>query len=318
MSSSRLKVSIVIPVFNGEDYLREAIDSALAQTYPNIEIVVINDGSRDEGATERIALSYGDKIRYFSKENGGVATALNAAIEKMSGEYFSWLSHDDLYTIDKVEVQIRALAEMQDRGRVILYSDFAAFTDDPNQVNEVRLPEVPPENFRYFLTVDNSLHGCTLLVPKVAFDECGTFDEKLRTTQDYDLWFRLANNYRFVHLPKVLVKARRHENQGSVKMKDTALAECNALLAGFVGNLSKGELTSATKLAVSQAYANVAISFWRRGFHQAARDSAYLALKNLGKVGFTDALISIATLMKAILFGVAIMGFRWLRNLIRT
>ena len=64
-------VSIIIPVYNGENYLQQAIDSALAQTYGNLEILVINDGSTDEGRTEQIALSYGDKIRYISKENGG-------------------------------------------------------------------------------------------------------------------------------------------------------------------------------------------------------------------------------------------------------
>ena len=90
-------ISIVIPVYNGSNYLREAIDSALRQTYKNIEVLVINDGSNDNGATARIAKSYGKKIRYFEKPNGGVATALNMGIQKMRGEYFSWLSHDDLY-----------------------------------------------------------------------------------------------------------------------------------------------------------------------------------------------------------------------------
>ena len=85
-------VSIIIPVYNGSNFMREAIDSALAQTYPNIEILVINDGSTDN--TREIALSYGDKIRYFEKENGGVATALNLGIREMRGEYFSGLSHE--------------------------------------------------------------------------------------------------------------------------------------------------------------------------------------------------------------------------------
>lgn len=317
MMNSNPLVSIVIPVYNGSDYLREAIDSALAQTYPNIEIVVVNDGSRDDGATERIALSYGDKIRYFSKVNGGVATALNTAIEKMTGEYFSWLSHDDLYTPDKVEVQVRTLAEMKDRDRVILYSDFAAFTDSADLASEIRLPDVVPENFRYFLAIDNSLHGCTLLVPRKAFVECGRFDETLRTTQDYDLWFRLAEKYRFVHMPNVLVKARQHAAQGSVKMKDTAVAECNALLIRFIGDLRREEIMRATKLAISQVYANAAIAYWRRGFHQAARYAARLSLKSLGEAGFGEALASIATLLKAIIFGTAITTFRRLRNFIR-
>ena len=102
-------VSIVIPVYNGSNFLQQAIDSALNQTYKNIEIIVVNDGSRDDGATEQIALSYGDKIRYFSKENGGVSTALNMGIANMKGEYFSWLSHDDMYKPEKIEKQIEAI-----------------------------------------------------------------------------------------------------------------------------------------------------------------------------------------------------------------
>ena len=81
-------VSIIIPVYNGANYLREAIDSALNQTYQNCEVIVVNDGSDDNGKTEEITLSYGSRIRYFRKENGGVATALNAGIREMQGEYF--------------------------------------------------------------------------------------------------------------------------------------------------------------------------------------------------------------------------------------
>ena len=79
-------ISIIIPVYNGANYMKIAIDSALAQTYENTEVIVVNDGSQDNGKTEEIALSYGDKIRYFAKENGGCASALNFGISKMRGE----------------------------------------------------------------------------------------------------------------------------------------------------------------------------------------------------------------------------------------
>ena len=82
-------VSIVIPAYNASNYLAEAIDSALAQTYPNVEIIVVNDGSRDDGATRAVALSYGDQIRYFEKPNGGSSSALNTGIANMKGEWFS-------------------------------------------------------------------------------------------------------------------------------------------------------------------------------------------------------------------------------------
>ena len=100
------KVSIIIPVFNGSNYLQEAIDSALAQTYKNIEVIVVNDGSDDHGATENVAQKYEDRIRYFSKENGGVASALNWGIKNMTGEYFSWLSHDDIYFLKRFKLRL--------------------------------------------------------------------------------------------------------------------------------------------------------------------------------------------------------------------
>ena len=95
------------------NFLREAIDSALAQTYDNVEVVVVNDGSTDENATEEIAKSYGDKIQYYHKVNGGVASALNLGIEKMKGSYFSWLSHDDKYEKTKIEDQVNVLKSLQ-------------------------------------------------------------------------------------------------------------------------------------------------------------------------------------------------------------
>ena len=113
-------VSIIIPVYNGANFLAQAIDSALSQTYDNIEILVINDGSTDNGATEQIALSYGNKVRYFNKRNGGVSSALNLGIEKMQGEYFSWLSHDDLYEPEKIKKQIEVLQGLPDHNKTII------------------------------------------------------------------------------------------------------------------------------------------------------------------------------------------------------
>lgn len=270
-------VSIVIPVYNGSNYLAEAIDSALAQTYPHIEVVVVNDGSTDEGRTEQVALSYGDRIRYYKKENGGVASALNYGIEKMTGDYFSWLSHDDLYTAEKIALQMKALAGAVS-PRTIIYSNYAVFSDNPDAAVSVALKGVPPQGFRYWLTVENALHGCALLIPKAAFAECGKFDLTLRTTQDYDLWFRMAETFSFVHIPDTLVKARSHAQQDSLKMGAIVLRECNALLSGFTLKLGKEELRQASGEPVPLAYARVAASMWQRGFFQAAMVASRLGL----------------------------------------
>lgn len=293
------KVSIVIPVFNGSDYLREAVDSALAQIYPNIEIVVVNDGSKDGGATERIALSYGDKIRYFSKENGGVASALNRGIVEMSGEYFSWLSHDDLYSPNKISTQMDALAEMGFPD-AILYSDWAAFSDASGQAQVIRMPAITPEQFRYFLTTTNVLHGCTLLIPRRAFTVCGFFDETLRTTQDYDLWFRMAEKFRFMKTTGVLVKGRQHAAQSSVTMKQVALAEINNLLIGFSRRLTPADLASSGNKSACLVYAEIATSFWQRRFYSAARHVSQMSIGSLRDGWHQAVAISVFMLFRAV------------------
>ena len=223
-------VSIVIPAYNASNYLAEAIDSALAQTYPNVEIIVVNDGSRDDGATREVALSYGDQIRYFEKENGGSSSALNMGIANMKGEWFSWLSHDDLYTPTKVETQIRYIREKQIPEEELWRHIFFAGADiiDGNG-NTVRLCD-RKEAGRIAAFVDSLtnnapliaepthylFHGCSCLVHRKAFEDIGVFDEKLRLLNDLDIWFRLyAADYRVHYIPESLVKGRVHGAQVS-------------------------------------------------------------------------------------------------------
>lgn len=209
------RVTLVIPVYKGKQYMKEAIDSALAQTYENLEILVINDGSPDDGATDKIARSYGDKIKYIFKENGGVSTVLNLAIKEMSGEYFSWLSHDDVYYSEKIEENINYLVENKLIGEdVILYSDYDLIDKNSKfisrEIKDHRLLTEKPE----YAMLKGAVNGITLLIPKKAFIDCGNFDEKLLCAQDYDMWYRMMQKgYKFVHQPKVLAKTRLHRNQ---------------------------------------------------------------------------------------------------------
>ncbi len=297
MNEFHPKVSIIIPVYNGARYLAEAIESALAQSYNNVEILVINDGSNDNGETERVALSYGNKIRYYSKPNGGVASALNTGISLMQGEYFSWLSHDDLYENDKLQRQIDALKELNAK-KVVLYSDFSVFTTSTDKNILCKMKGVEPHEFRYWLTVENSLHGCTLLIPKSAFAECGLFNEQLKTTQDYDKWFRMASSYQFLHMNMPLVKARSHSEQGSISMADIALKECNDLLSHFTNALSEKEITTATGHSLCLSYAKIAASMWYRGFFQAGSVAMRLSFKNIFKAPPNEVIQALLPMIK--------------------
>ena len=265
------KVSIVIPVYNGSDYLREAIDSALGQTYPNVEVIVVNDGSDDGGETENVAKSFGDRIRYFRKTNGGVASALNHGISVMTGDYFAWLSHDDLYLPKKTAVQME-YADREGDG-AILYSDYEFIDSDSRPLNVVRMPTGPSRDFRLRLMLDRSMHGCTLLIPRECFRAAGLFNESLKTTQDYDLWFRMAERFRFVHVPRTLVRSRVHPGQTSNTVKPLHMKECNELLVDWLRRQGTREVLARDGWT-AETYYSLAVNWKIRGF-QAAAECAY-------------------------------------------
>jgi glycosyltransferase involved in cell wall biosynthesis len=235
-------VTIVIPVYNGADYIREAIDSALEQTYENLEILVINDGSNDSGETEHIALSYGNRIRYFYKENGGVATALNLGIREMRGEYFSWLSHDDMYFPNKIKAQIQLLSESGDTTRMVC-SSWAVIDSTGKEIHRV----LPSQKYSLhqltsplFALFHGQINSCSLLIHKAHFERVGVFSETLPTTQDFDLWFRIMRNNELAYHPDVLSMTRVHSNQGSKTCK-THSAESDILWIKMMETLTLQE-----------------------------------------------------------------------------
>jgi glycosyltransferase involved in cell wall biosynthesis len=211
-------VSVAIPVYNGANYMRDAIDSVLAQTYPDIEILVVNDGAKDGGATEEIAKSYGDRIQYFSKPNGGVASALNLALKEAKGEFFCWLSHDDIYLPEKVEKEMGKLLSLSDSNSVV----FCHYSIMNYEGKYLYTPELTyqclPNQFAYQLILAQGLHCCTILAPKSLYLESGGFREDLPTTQDYDLLVKIGLTYPFIELPEVLLKSRSHSEQGSLTL----------------------------------------------------------------------------------------------------
>ena len=232
-------VSIVIPVYNGSNYMREAIDSALAQTYTNIEVIVVNDGSTDN--TDEIARSYGDKIRYFSKENGGVSTALNLAIENMKGEYFSWLSHDDMYLPEKIESQINILRNLDDKTTIVNSRNDAIDAEgNKKQSWKYEIPDKYVDKPLYYVFT-TKLTGCSLLIHKSHFMRCGEFDCTQKITQDYDMWFKILRKAKIYDINKVLVLVREHS--GSVtNTSDKYYSESDEFWCGLLDQITDKEI----------------------------------------------------------------------------
>lgn len=236
------KVSIVIPVYNGENYLKEAIDSALAQTYKNIEVIVVNDGSTDN--TENIARSYGSRIKYLKKENGGVASAVNYGVREMSGEYFAWLSHDDIFDERKIDLQMAAMKQKSDDVD-ICFSNINVLYMKDNRV-------VPEDYLQYyeegqltnscFAPIFFAIHGSTILVSKRLIDEVGVWDEKLKATQDSVWLFNAMRGRKSVFVKEALVTVRIHNAMGQLAMADHK-KEFNQMVVYFCENLSAEEKT---------------------------------------------------------------------------
>ena len=206
-------VSIVIPVYNGANYLAQAIESALAQTYENIEVIVVNDGSKDDGATENVALSFGSKITYYKKENGGVSSALNFGIKKMRGDYFSWLSHDDLYDENKIKREMLMINSCKD---VVICSGVLIDENGNKIMHYTKKMDKNVDGAGLFKAnlAGYLLNGLGFLIPKSVFGVVGGFDESMRYVQDYDLWFRMMYyDYRFICIKDELVKNRVHKLQ---------------------------------------------------------------------------------------------------------
>lgn len=171
-------ISVVIPAYNAENFVANAIQSALAQTYPATEIIVVDDGSKDK--TCEVVKQYLPKVRLLQRENGGPAAARNTGIRASVGEWIGLLDADDTWLPHKLERQI-------------------VFTVDPSvgiiQSNEAVGPKAPPDYVSFErLWKQNCVATSTALIRRTAFDSVDGFDEDraLISVEDYNLWLRLV------------------------------------------------------------------------------------------------------------------------------
>lgn len=223
-------VSIIIPVYNGENFVIEAIESALNQTYENIEVIVVNDGSVDR--TEELITPYLRRLKYIKKENGGVSSALNLGIKESQGEYVSWLSHDDIYYPEKIKKQINFLKNRRERG--LVYSNYECVTERGDHFSftnfELKTCQAGLADC-YYPILTGMTNGCTMLIPRDILLQ-NPFRDDLKYTQDYDLWFRIFPKLKIFFLGEVVLKSRNHKNQDS--KRHNSFIECDKLWINII------------------------------------------------------------------------------------
>jgi len=224
-------VSIVIPVYNGRRYLAEAIDSVLAQTYPHVEVVVVNDGSTDNSA--EIIASYGNRIVVVEQENQGVGAARNAGMQRATGQFIALLDQDDWWRPEKLEKQVAQM--IADDRLVLLHTGAAHYDDATAGYREPLDPEATPERLTGpcydRLLLDNQIYNSSVMVRASALAQVGLCDPEIRgnTVQDYDLWLRLARAGHFGFLDEELIVFRVHGDQGTWDRRQMLTEEARML-----------------------------------------------------------------------------------------
>ncbi|MGC7872883.1 glycosyltransferase family 2 protein [Desulfosporosinus sp. SYSU MS00001] len=201
------KVSVVIPTYNHARYLPYALESVLQQTYPNLEILVVDDGSTD--GTSEVVKPYLSGIRYLYKENGGTPSTLNLGISQATGKYICWLSADDAFLGDKIAKQV-ALMETEP-GFGFSYTSFVVMNGNGDVQYEVNSPYYPDKKEMVKKLFQGCfINGSSVMMRSSALKQIGKFDENLPQAHDYDLWFRFLHAYNCGFLSDHLLAYRWH------------------------------------------------------------------------------------------------------------
>lgn len=201
MNDLNNRISIVLPTYNGSQYLRQAIESCLKQTHTNIELIIVNDGSDD--TTEEIIESYSDRRIIYLKHNTNLnlPNALNTGFRQATGKYFTWISDDNYYAPNALA---KMLAYLCTYRKDFVYADFYKFDyQTPDCLTLVNMPN------QQCLQQINSVGPCFLYSRQV-WETTGLFDPEMFLSEDYDYWIRVAKNFTMEHLPEPLYFYRNH------------------------------------------------------------------------------------------------------------
>lgn len=216
-------VSVVIPTYNYAQFVSEAIDSVLAQTFPNVEIIVVDDGSTDN--TKEVLSGYGAKIKYIFQKNKGVSAARNFGVRNSTGDLIAFLDADDTWFPDKIEKQIECFSVDAEVGYV--HCSLEEYDVYKNIIGKYL------DGANGWLADDLLLlrpvivgPGSTLLLKRGVFDATGGFDERpiMRASEDWEFSYRLAKISKGAFVPEVLVRYRNHGENRHLKFNNVEQA----------------------------------------------------------------------------------------------
>lgn len=229
-------VSVVIPVYNGEKTISQTIDSVLKQSIHDIEVIVINDGSND--LTSQIVSHIQDlRVKMFSYSHSGASVSRNKGIQNSIGEYIAFIDADDIWTSDKLELQLKALTEHPQAKLAYSWTDYIDF--DGNFIKHGRHVSVTGNVYGKLLLSNFLENGSNPLISRYVFETIGGFNESLVTAEDWDMWLRIAAQYEFVCVEKAQVFYRVNPNSLSTDLTRMAADSLHVIENAFACQQAK-------------------------------------------------------------------------------
>lgn len=257
-------ISAIIPTYNHGAFIREAVDSALAQTYKNIEVIIVDDGSTD--GTNSLLACYGNRINYIYQENRGLSAARNRGIREAKGDFIAFLDADDVWFPDKLIMQLKEFSYSPYVGLVGCGGYFIS-------ENGKALEQFIKLNYKSHKNLLNDLYlknivsgGSEVLVKNKCFERVGMFDESLKAAEDWDMWLRILSKYEARFVEKPLVKIRVSENSMSGSSNaDKMLKNELVVLDKYFSSHDTSNKSLLKAKAYSTRYLSAAIAYRENG-----------------------------------------------------
>lgn len=224
------QISVIIPAYNAETTICETIESVIAQTHTDWELIVIDDGSTDN--TLKVLEQIDEpRMKVFSFENAGVAANRNRGIDRATGEYISFLDSDDLWTPEKLEAQLAALNA--NPKAAVAYSWTNYIDESGNVLGACAHADLKGDVYQILLLADFIGSGSNPLIKTEALREVGQFNPYVVPTEDWDMWLRLARKYEYAVVPSVQILYRQLVGSGSHNMSVMEVASSRTLNLAF-------------------------------------------------------------------------------------
>jgi len=216
---------VVISVYNKAEFIADNLNSVLAQTVQDFEIVILNDGSTDDSENAIKPFLDDSRVHFFSEENKGAATGRNFVIRKAGGEYIALLDADDIWKPFYLEEQLKLIEKYPTYKIFATNSEILKKGKTSRRHFSVDLSNKEPIVVDYFeaSNLDSILHSSTTVVKREVFDTVGLYDTSIKSGQDTDLYVRMGLKYKVVFSPKICVQYRVIENslfRSSKKLSD--------------------------------------------------------------------------------------------------